>query len=504
MTSPTPSPSNQLYRQPNRRTFLADCGMGFTGLALNAMLAQEGLAATNTKSGAKPKSAHAPPDGRPHFAPKAKSVIWLFMMGGVSHMESFDPKPMLNKYAGMSFDDSPFRDAVLNSPFYRKNVRDFAGGPRKLMGTLYPLQVGYKKHGQSGIEISDWWPHLAKRIDDLAIVRSIWTTDNDHAAQLQFHTGRHIFDGLYPALGSWVHYGLGSLNENLPQYIAIGPPPGDCCGGVGAHGAAYLGPEHAGVKLRIDPNNPLSFGTPGKEVRHEERRQQLEYLRELNSLAGAEYPHDPIMRARIKSYELAYRMQSAIPEAMGFSAETPATRDMYGLEDATTKTFGEQCLAARRLVERGVRFVQLYHGGGGGGSWDAHSKLKSNHGRMTKAVDQPIAALLEDLKQRGMLDETLVVWASEFGRTPGAERSDGRDHHPYGFSVWMAGGGIKGGVVHGATDEVGFHAVEHRHYVTDIHATILHQLGLDPRRLEVAGQKRLDVDFGAPIKEIIA
>ena len=482
----------------NRRTFLTDAGMGFMGLALGAMLHDDGVARGN-ESGL-----WSPPDGLPHFTPKAKNVIWLFMLGGTSHVESFDPKPALNKYAGLTLAESPFEDAVLKSPFYRKNVRDFAGKPRSLMPKLYPLQVGYKRRGESGIEVSDWWPHLSECIDDMAVVRSMWTTDNDHAAQLQFHTGRHIFDGFHPTVGSWVHYGLGSLSDDLPQFVVLGNPPGDCCGGVGTHGASYLGPEHAGVRVRVDPNNPLPFGTPGSDVFQEERRDQLELLKELNGLAGAEYPNDKTMQARIKSYELAFRMQMSVPKVMQFSGETKRMLDSYGIDKSNTKSFGQMCLTARRLVERGVRFVQLYHGGGGGGSWDAHSKLKSNHSSMTGQVDQPIAGLLKDLKQRGLLEETIVVWATEFGRTPGAERSDGRDHHPYGFTVWMAGGGIKGGIAHGATDEIGFHAAEDRHYVTDIHATILHQLGLDPRRLEVPGHKRLDTDFGKPIREIIA
>lgn len=473
----------------NRRQFLADTGMGFTGLALGSLLAGEGM--TWADPGA--------PSGLPEIAPKAKSVIWLFMLGGTSHVESFDPKPALNRHAGKTFEETPFGDSVLNSPFYRKNVRDFAGVPRDLMPKIYPLQIGSQKQGQSGIEMSDWWPHLATCVDDLAIVRSMWTTDNDHAAQLQFHTGRHIFDGLFPSIGSWVHYGLGTANRNLPQFVVMGPPPGDCCGGVGAHGASYLGPEHAGIKISTNPANPLEFGTPGDKVYLAERRQQLDLLNQLHGLTAAEYPDDAKLRARIKSYELAFRMQMAAPEVVAMKNESEATKEMYGLNGKDTKTFGQQCLIARRLVERGVRFVQLYHDG-----WDAHKKLYDNHSQKTRQVDQPIAGLLKDLKQRGLLDETLVVWATEFGRTPGAEKSDGRDHHPYGFSVWLAGGGVKGGVTHGATDELGFHAVENRHYVTDIHATLLHQLGLDPHSLEVPGQKRLEIDFGRPIHEIIA
>jgi hypothetical protein len=347
--------------------------------------------------------------------------------------------------------------------------------------------------------VSDWWPNLSGCIDDLAVIRSMWTTDNDHAAQLQLHTGRHIFDGFHPSIGSWVHYGLGSLSENLPQFVVMGGGPGDCCGGSGAHGSSYLGPEHAAVPINVDPANPLPFGSPGVTVTHEERVDQLGLLRELNALAGIEYPNDPAMRARIKAYELAFRMQMAVPEVMRMTDEPEHIRRLYGLDGQATGRMGQMCLVARRLVERGVRFIQIYDDG-----WDAHTKLKENHGTRCAAVDKPLAGLIIDLKQRGLLDETIVVWGTEFGRTPGAEKSDGRDHHPYGFSVWMAGGGIKGGIAHGATDELGFHAVEDRHYVTDLHATVLHQLGLDPHRLEVPGQKRLEIDFGEPIREIMA
>lgn len=477
-----------------RRHFLSDMGMGFTGMALGSLLSRDGFARpveTNAETLADAAIAQ--------FAPKAKSVIWYFMLGGTSHLESFDPKPAVDKYAGLTIDESPFKSSVLDSPFYRKNVRDFAGTPRALMAKLYPTQIGFRRRGDSGIEVSDWWPHVGDCVDDLAIVRSMWTTDNDHAAQLQFHTGRHIFDGFHPSIGSWVHYGLGSLNENLPQFVVMGGGPGDCCGGVGAHSASYLGPEHSGVNMALDPNNPLPFGTPGNSVSITERREQLDLLNELNGLAGIQYPDDPAMRARIKSYELAFRMQMSVPDVVRLSDETKQTQELYGLNESTTERVGRFSLAARRLVERGVRFVQIYDDG-----WDAHTELLKNHSTRCRAVDKPIAGLLKDLKQRGLLDETLVVWATEFGRTPGAEKADGRDHHPYGFTVWMAGGGLKRGVVHGATDEIGFHAVENRHYVTDIHATLLHQLGIDSRRLEFPGQKRLEIDFGAPIQEIIA
>jgi hypothetical protein len=481
-----------------RRAFLADCGMGFTGLALGAMLHCDGIARADSTS------AWAPPAGRPQLTPKAKSVIWLFMAGGVSHLETFDPKPALDKYAGKTIDESPLGSDVLDSPFYRKNVRDFVGTPRALMAKLYGMQIGHRKHGASGIEITDWWPNLARCVDDLAVVRSMWTTDNDHGAQLQFHTGRHIFDGFLPTVGSWIHYGLGALSDNLPQFVVLGSPPGDCCGGIGTHGAGYLGPVHAGVPIGSDPKNPLPFSTPGDDVYREERAMQLELLQDLNGLAAVEYPEDQQMRARVKAYELAFRMQSAVPDVVDYSDETSSCRRLYGLDNPETKPYGQQLLVARRLVERGVRFVQVYHGGGGGGGWDAHHELRANHAKNAAEVDRPIAGLLIDLKQRGLLEETIVVFGTEFGRTPGSEGPDGRDHHPYGFSAWLAGGGIKGGVVHGATDDIGFHAVEDRHYVTDLHATVLHQLGLDPRLLEVPGQKRLEIDFGHPIRDIIA
>jgi uncharacterized protein (DUF1501 family) len=255
--------------------------------------------------------------------------------------------------------------------------------------------------------------------------------------------------------------------------------------------------------MKVDPKNPLLYARPEMNLSDEEQRMEFGLLGKLNRLSGIEYPDDPVLAARIKSYELAFRMQSSIPSLMNFSDETEDTRKLYGLDQDNTKEFGMQLLAARRFVEKGVRFIQIFHGDGAAGAWDAHSQLKANHSGLAGQVDKPIAGLLKDLKQRGLLDETLVVFATEFGRTPGAQSGDGRDHHIYGFSVWMAGGGVKGGVVHGATDELGFHAVENRHYVTDIHATVMQQLGLDARKLEVPGRKRLEIDYGVPIKEII-
>jgi hypothetical protein len=466
--------------------------MGFTGLALAALLHREGIAreAEPTKK----------PDGKPHFTPKAKRVIWIFLCGGVSHVESFDPKPELTRHAGKTIDATPYK-GVFTDPRIKNVVaaNPGHGGRRVLMG----LNTGVKKHGKSGLAVGDWWQHTGACADDLAVVRSLWTTDNDHGAQLQWHTGRHVREGAFPTIGSWACYGLGTLNANLPAYCVLGVPTGDCCGGAWTHGAGYLGPEYAGVRLDAGSANPLPFVRRPASVTAEEQEANLSLLGKLNRLSGIDYPDDPALRARIKSYELAFGMQTAVPQTLELNKETEATRKLYGIDKPVTRAFGSLCLSARRLAEKGVRFVQIFHGGGGGGAWDAHSGIKSNHGTLAAQVDLPIAGLLKDLKQRGMLKDTLVVWGTEFGRSPGAQ-GDGRDHHPQGFCAWLAGGGIKSGGVHGKTDEIGFHAVENRHYITDIHATVLHQLGLDPRKLEVPGRKRLELDYGKPIKEIIA
>jgi hypothetical protein len=466
--------------------------MGFTGLALGAILHRDGIVRAS-------EGIWTPPDGKPHFRPKAKSVIWLFMNGGVSHLETFDPKPELNKYAGKTISETPYKGVQdpKKLALARVVVVNDANGQQR--GKLYPLQVGFKKYGQSGIELSDWLPHLGSCVDDIAIVRSMWTTDNNHGAQTQFHSGRHMLDGEFPNLGAWVHYGLGSLNDNLPQYISMGNR--EYWNKADGH---YLGPAHDAVPIRVDPSNPLDYGHPALDVVDNEQAIGFELVDRLDRIRAIEYPDDPALTARIKSYELAYRMQSSIPEVIDFRQEGVETQRLYGLDDPATRDFGSQLLSARRLVERGVRFVQIQHGAGGAGAWDAHGALRQNHSTNCRRVDKPIAGLLQDLKRRGLLDETIVVFGTEFGRTPGTQGTDGRDHHIYGFSVWMAGGGIKGGVVHGATDEIGFHAEEDRHYVTDVHATILHLLGLDSRKLEIPGRKRLEIDHGNPIRAIMA
>lgn len=489
-------------RRSARREFLAGAGMGFASLAFGAMLARDGV--TRGAEG-KRASVGAGVSTLPHFPPKAKSVIWIFLVGGMSQMESFDPKPALNQYAGKTIGETPYKD-TLNSPYVKKNLREVIEGLHQVHPTVYPMQVGFQKYGASGLDFSDWWKTTGEWCaDDVAIVRGMWTTDNNHGAQLQFHTGRHSLEGPFPTIGSWVHWGLGTLNENLPQFVVLGTPIADCCGGVGAHGANYLGPSHNGIQLSIDPRNPLPFNTPGSDVYREEQAETLALLGRLHGLSVAEHPEDAALVARMKSYELAYRMQTAVPNLVDFNAETASTQSLYGLDQGNTRTFGQQCLAARRMVEQGVRFVQIFHGSNGGaGAWDAHSNLKSGHSSLCGQIDRPIAALIRDLKQRGLLDDTLVVVGTEFGRTPGAQNSNGRDHHPYGFSVMLAGGGVRGGVIHGATDELGFHAVEGRHYVTDLHATVLRQLGLDSHRLQIPGRQRLEIDFGQPIREILA
>lgn len=473
----------------DRRRILS-AGLGFGGLALSAMLSDECRAAN--------PSGWQPPDGQPHFAPKAKSVIWLFMRGGVSHMESFDPKPALNRYAGKSLPETPF--AGVQDPERLKKVRvvvvNDANGQQR--NQLYPLQTGFRKYGQSGIEVSDWFPHIGSCIDDVAVIRSMWTTDDNHGAQVQFHSGRHMLDPRAPTIGAWINYGLGTLNENLPQFISMGPRFFDKRDGH------YLGPAYDSVALNVDPNNPLDYATPEGDVTRDEQKLGFDLADRLNRLTAEQYPRDATLAARIKSYELAFRMQTAVPEVIRFDRETEATRRLYGLDQKETRSFGEQLLAARRFAAQGVRFIQIMHGEGAAGAWDQHSSLKTKHAELARQVDLPVAGLIRDLKQRGMLDETLVVFATEFGRTPGSQGADGRDHHPFGFSILMAGGGIRGGVVHGATDEIGFHAVEDPHYVTDVHATLMHQLGLYSHRMQVPGHKRLEQDFGHVMTDILA
>src|SRR5436305_5326003 len=340
-------------RGTHRRAFLADMGLGFTGLALAALLHRDGRATDARWS---------PPDGRPHFKPRAKSVIWLFMNGGVSHMETFDPKPMLTRHAGKTIAETPFRD--VQNPDKLKLARvtvinDANGQQRK---KLYPLQVGFRKYGQSGIEMSDWVPHIGGCADDIAVIRSMYTTDDNHGAQTQFHSGRHMLDGEFPTLGAWVHYGLGSLNDNLPQFISMGKREY-----WNAKDGHYLGPAHDAIPIRVDPGNPLDYGRPGKDLRPAGQKVGFDLVGKLNKLRAVEYPDDPAVDARIKSYELAFRMQKSLPEVLDFARETEETKKLYGLDRPETRDFGMQLLASRRLVERGVRVIQIQPGAGGAG-----------------------------------------------------------------------------------------------------------------------------------------
>ena len=457
-------------RGVSRRSFLADTGMGFTGMALGAMLFKDGIARADDSA----------PTGQPHHTPKAKSVIWIFSAGGVSHIHSFDPKPEMDKYIGKRVNETPHA-GLIPTKYHRE-----------MLGSM---QVGLKRYGQSGLEVADWWPHIGSCADDIAVVRSLWVDDNDHGAQLTWQNGRNAREGgIHPTIGAWVSYGLGSMNQNLPQFVVLGGGIGDCCGGEWAQGGGYLGPAHAGV--RLNERSGLPYLTPTAGRQRQEQDMELSLLGRLNALAGVEYPDDPALRARIRAYELAFAMQASVPEAMQSNQESEATRRMYGLDNVRTQASGSICLAARRLVERGVRFVQVFLPMG----WDAHGGVVGNHDTNAASCDQPIAALVKDLKQRGMLDDTLVVWGTEFGRRPSGR---GSDHWPDAFCCWLAGGGIKGGTVHGSSDPLGYSITSNPHYITDIHATVLHQLGLDSRRLTIPGRQRLERDFGRPIREII-
>jgi hypothetical protein len=477
---------------------LADVGWGVTGLALGAMLKRDGIVrAGDSKAGPLP-------EGLAHVVPKAKSVIWIFLSGGVSHLETWDPKPALTKYAGKTYAQTPYPSPI-KSPLFRARSRAVVGDDRP-HAQIFPLQVGFKKHGQAGVEISDWWPHLGECVDDIAFVRSMYTTDNDHAAEFQMHHGRHKLDEKQPVIGSWIHYGLGTLNENLPQFVFLGESKDPRV--KENYSADYLGPQHTGVELSLNPAAPLAFGTRPSDVGEEEQRQQFAFVQDLNRLSSVEYPEDEQLRARIKSYELAFRMQTSVPEALDLAQDSAETRRLYGIDQPITSIYGRRLLAARRLVERGVRFALVYLSDYG--EWDSHTELRGFHARSCGRVDKPIAGLLRDLKRTGLSDEVVVVCCTEFGRTPGLEtrstiaKPTGRDHHPHAFTVWFAGAGVRGGTVHGATDELGFHVIEHPHYVTDVHATLLHLLGVDPHRLDIPGRKRLEVDYGRPIREIVA
>jgi len=467
----------------SRRDFLFRAGNGFGALALSHLLERRAVASGGAKNEKDQKPSNPLAPKPPHFAPKAKAVIFLFMVGGPSQMETFDPKPVLDNLHGQQM---PASFGEVKSQFVK------AGTP--LMGSAWK----FKKYGQSGIEISDLFPHVATCADDLAVIRSCYTDSFVHApAMYQMMSGRVL--AAHPSLGSWVTYGLGSESENLPAYCVMTQPQGLPEGGSPMWGAGYLPAVHQGTLLR-NGATPILHLQPSPEISREQQQGMLGYMRRMNEMSSG--GDDAELAARISSYELAFRMQRHAPEAVDLSKESKATRELYGLDETETSEFGTRCLLARRLVERGVRFVQLYSGGGPVSvQWDAHDNVKTNHEQMCRWTDKPIAGLLKDLKGRGLLDSTLVVWGTEFGRTPVSENGKGRDHNPTAFSMWMAGGGVKGGQVIGQTDELGFKTVGERYHPRDLHATMLHLLGLDQMKLTYLHNGRFErlTDFGGEV-----
>ena len=466
-----------------RREFLAQAGGGFGGLALGSMVAWDNARAEV------PEIDPLNPLGQrvSHFAPKAKSVIFLFMEGGPSHIDLFDPKPALERWAGKPLPES------IGPVFTPMGV----GG-----NTLMPSQRKFAQHGQSSMWVSDWYPNVAKVADDICLIRSCWCDGINHVGSVcQMNTGS-ILAGR-PSLGSWVSYGLGTENSDLPSFVVM-CDAGDPLGGPRNWGTGWMPATFQGTPFRRD-GSPILYLDSSKGSDKRSQKQKLDGITDLDRLHLQGREEETRLAARIAAYELAYRMQAEAPEAVDIANETSETQKLYGLDEDRTKTYGMMCLRARRLVERGVRFVQCYSGSGS--QWDAHGDMEENHGRLCPRSDKPVAALIQDLKRRGLLDTTLVVWGGEFGRTPMNEKTKGRDHNPYGFSMFMAGGGIKPGLTFGATDEFGLKAIEGRVHVHDIHATILHQLGLDHKRLTFprdGRDERLTVNGGRVIKEILA
>lgn len=463
----------QTTQAQSRRDFLEQAGLGFGGLAAAFLLARDARSATRTNPfAAKPAPLPA----------KAKNVIFLFMHGGPSHLDTFDPKPLLQRYDGQ-----PVPESFRNRDFQFTNMDKVP-----LLGTPRT----FAKCGESGLDVSDLFEHVGRHADDLAVIRSCHHNGFTHiTGQNWMNTGWAQVGR--PSLGSWVVYGLGSASEDLPAYVVM--LDGGIKSGSPAYGSGFLPAMYQGTVLR-------SEGPPILNVRRsdgadsERQRLLLEKLEWFNRRHSEPRSDDSQLKARMAAYELAFKMQSAVPDLADISGETAATQALYGLDDALTRPFGKQCLLARRMVERGVRFIQLYSGCGNNGAspgWDGHNQIDHNHETMAAQVDRPIAGLLEDLKGLGLLDETLVIWGGDFGRTPftdgaegGARNSAGRDHNPYGFTVWMAGGGVQGGQVIGATDEIGLNAVQDRMHVHDLHATILTLLGLDHTNLTYPFQGR--------------
>ena len=447
----------------SRRSFLHRVGGGFGALALGALMHPNAFSANSPAVHIDPVNPFLP--RQPHFAPRAKSVIFLFMVGGPSHVDTFDYKPELQKLDGKAVPEQ-FKKALKES----KHANVFQGCKDELMGSPFK----WSQHGQNGMWVSELYPEMAKHVDDVCFIHSLYADSNNHApASYQLHTGE--IQAGKASLGSWVTYGLGTENQNLPGYVLLfeaGP-----LGGNANYSNGFLPPAFQGTRLR-DQGTPVLDLLPPKEFA-DGQRLSLDLINELNTIHRNARPGLAELDARIASYELAYRMQSAALEVGDVETESAAVRATYALEhkDKRTAQFGRKCLLARRLVERGVRFVQVYDMPDNDG-WYANDKLTNNHVPRARWIDQPISALLSDLKQRGLLDETLVVWASEFGRTPMAQGDKGRQHNAAGFTVWMAGGGVRPGVRIGATDEIGLMAVQQPHSVKDLHATILAALGL--------------------------
>lgn len=441
---------------PSRREMLRQAGAGFGALALSYMLEQESHARTTTD----PRLLLAPK--APHFSPTAKSVIFLFMEGGPSHIDLFDPKPLLQKLAGQQLP---------------KTFKPVITAMGETDSPLLASKRRWKQYGQAGLWISDWLPHIATRADDIAVLRSVWGNGINHSGGVcQMNTGAVV--GGRPSLGSWVTYGLGSENRDMPAFVVMQDSPAQVTNGARNWGAGFMPAVYQGTRLEQGPEPIPNLRSPVSPTRQQEK---LGLLERLNRHHARQRPEQTELEARIASYELAFRMQAHAPEVVALEQESKATQALYGMDDAKTAAFGRLCLLSRRMVERGTRFVQLYHGAGS--KWDAHAGIEKNHATLCHAMDKPVAGLLYDLKQRGLLEQTLVVWGGEFGRTPMSEKGDGRDHNPYGFTMWLAGGGVKGGRALGATDELGLHAVEDRLHIHDFHATILHLLGVSHMKL---------------------
>lgn len=462
-------------RPHSRRDFLARAGGGMGMLALAALMNEDACAAD-------PGTAR-----KPHFSPTAKSVIWCFLDGGPSHIDLFDPKPLLQKLHGKPLPDSFERPVTAMG---RTAHTPLLGSKRK-----------FKQHGKAGIWVSDWYPEIAGCVDDLAILRGCHADGLNHVGSVcQMNTGSIL--GGRPCLGSWSLYGLGSDCQNLPGYVVLLDYPDDPPGGSRNWSTGFMPTAYQGVRFR-EGKTPILDLEPTRGISAAQRA-QLDFLQELNRKHQQARREDSDLDARIAAYELAYRMQSAAPEAVDLARETEEVRRLFGLDDKATERVGRNCLLARRLVERGVRFVQLYCGSGS--KWDAHGDVEGNHSRYCRESDKPIAGLLKDLKRRGLLDSTLVIWGGEFGRTPMSESGTGRDHNPWGFTMFLAGGGVKGGVVHGETDDLGLYAVKDRVHVHDLHATILHCLGMDHLKLTYphnGREERLTINAGKVITPIL-